>query len=197
MPRRSPRSGPCCKTGRRGRRTATPSCSRVWRLDEPDEETLTCAGLLARSRAVAAALQARCRPRDRALILCPPGLGLHRRVLRLPACRRRGRACVSAPQRRAHGPAPHHHRRRRRLRHPHPRHLAGEAVCAAIRQAVARDHEVEPHAVVLIRPASLPRTSSGKIERTRARTLFLSEGLAEVGPLATRGSRSGASITAV
>ena len=54
------------------------------------------------------------------------------------------------------------------------------AVCDAMRRAITRDHEVEPYAVVLIKPATLPRTSSGKIERTRARTLFLSGGLAEV-----------------
>ena len=64
-----------------------------WRLDEPDEETLTCASLLARSRAVAAALQARCRPRDRALILCPPGLGY---IVAFFACQLAGVVAVPA-----------------------------------------------------------------------------------------------------
>ena len=64
-----------------------------WRLDESDEETLTCAGLLARSRAVAAALQARCRPRDRVLILCPPGLGY---IVAFFACQLAGVVAVPA-----------------------------------------------------------------------------------------------------
>uniref|UniRef100_UPI003729C8C9 beta-ketoacyl synthase N-terminal-like domain-containing protein n=1 Tax=Yoonia sp. R2-816 TaxID=3342638 RepID=UPI003729C8C9 len=60
------------------------------------------------------------------------------------------------------------------------RKLDGDAVSAAIRQAIVAEHEIEPHAIVLIRPVSLPRTTSGKIRRRRARELFLSGELSEV-----------------
>ncbi len=42
----------------------------------------------------------------------------------------------------------------------------------AIREAVAREHNVALAEVVLIAPASLPKTSSGKIQRARARQLY-------------------------
>jgi acyl carrier protein len=48
-----------------------------------------------------------------------------------------------------------------------------DEVAAAIRRAVTEEHEVEPHAVVLIRPASILKTSSGKIQRRGCRTAFL------------------------
>jgi len=53
---------------------------------------------------------------------------------------------------------------------------AGEAL-AAVRRAVAEEHEVEPHAVVLIRRGGLPKTSSGKVRRRACRELYLSGGL--------------------
>lgn len=46
-------------------------------------------------------------------------------------------------------------------------------VVAAIRRAVTEEHEVEPHAVVLIRPATILKTSSGKIQRRACRASFL------------------------
>ncbi|WP_437290235.1 amino acid adenylation domain-containing protein [Sorangium sp. So ce406] len=44
----------------------------------------------------------------------------------------------------------------------------GEAppdVVEALRSAIAREHDVQPHAVVLLRPRTIPKTSSGKIQR--------------------------------
>ncbi|MGK3964938.1 amino acid adenylation domain-containing protein [Sorangium sp. So ce118] len=38
-------------------------------------------------------------------------------------------------------------------------------VVEALRSAVAREHDVQPHAVLLLRPRSIPKTSSGKIQR--------------------------------
>ncbi|WP_438019494.1 amino acid adenylation domain-containing protein [Sorangium sp. So ce315] len=38
-------------------------------------------------------------------------------------------------------------------------------VALAVRSAVAREHDVQPHAVVLLRPRTIPKTSSGKIQR--------------------------------
>jgi amino acid adenylation domain-containing protein len=47
-------------------------------------------------------------------------------------------------------------------------------VMAAIRQAVAEQNDVEVHAIRLIRMVSLPRTSSGKVQRHACREAFLS-----------------------
>ncbi|AVH69203.1 non-ribosomal peptide synthetase [Nostoc sp. 'Lobaria pulmonaria (5183) cyanobiont'] len=45
-------------------------------------------------------------------------------------------------------------------------------VASAIRQAIAQDHEVQVYGVVLIKPGSIPKTSSGKIQRRATRTQF-------------------------
>jgi amino acid adenylation domain-containing protein len=47
------------------------------------------------------------------------------------------------------------------------------AVNAAISEAIAQSHEVRAYAVVLIRAGSIPRTSSGKIQRFECRREFL------------------------
>lgn len=51
--------------------------------------------------------------------------------------------------------------------------LDGEAVTTALREAMAAQHGLHLHAVCLLRPASLPMTSSGKIQRHACRQLFL------------------------
>jgi acyl-CoA synthetase (AMP-forming)/AMP-acid ligase II/acyl carrier protein len=43
----------------------------------------------------------------------------------------------------------------------------------AIRTAIVAEHEIDPYAIVLIRPASLPVTSSGKVQRSRCREMYL------------------------
>ncbi|HEX3526557.1 MAG TPA: amino acid adenylation domain-containing protein, partial [Thermoanaerobaculia bacterium] len=58
---------------------------------------------------------------------------------------------------------------------------AVEEVAAAVRRSLAEEHEVQLYELVLIRPASLPRTSSGKVQRHRCRELYLEGGLAVVG----------------
>jgi acyl transferase domain-containing protein/acyl-CoA synthetase (AMP-forming)/AMP-acid ligase II/acyl carrier protein len=50
---------------------------------------------------------------------------------------------------------------------------SSEDVVAAIRSALAESHEVHPDAVVLIEPRTIPRTSSGKIQRYACRDAFL------------------------
>ncbi|MDZ8261463.1 non-ribosomal peptide synthetase [Nostoc sp. ChiQUE01b] len=45
-------------------------------------------------------------------------------------------------------------------------------VVNAIRQAVTDEHEVQVYAVVLIKPGSIPKTSSGKIQRRATRAQF-------------------------
>jgi natural product biosynthesis luciferase-like monooxygenase protein len=49
-----------------------------------------------------------------------------------------------------------------------------------IRQSVAREHELQPFAVVLIRPGSLPKTSSGKVQRKFCKKAFLEGALENV-----------------
>src|SRR5579863_8469272 len=55
-----------------------------------------------------------------------------------------------------------------------------EDVVAAIRRALAESHEVHPEAIVLIEPRTIPRTSSGKIQRYACREAFLAGTLAIV-----------------
>ncbi|WP_198299647.1 non-ribosomal peptide synthetase [Tumebacillus avium] len=52
-----------------------------------------------------------------------------------------------------------------------------EEVTTSIRQAVAKHHELQVYAVVLIKPASIPKTSSGKIQRHLCKERFLHGGL--------------------
>jgi acyl-CoA synthetase (AMP-forming)/AMP-acid ligase II len=53
------------------------------------------------------------------------------------------------------------------------RHEDWARVVNRIRRAIVERHEVEPYAVVLPRQASLPRTTSGKIQRRCCRQLYL------------------------
>ncbi|HEX4959260.1 MAG TPA: amino acid adenylation domain-containing protein [Thermoanaerobaculia bacterium] len=56
-----------------------------------------------------------------------------------------------------------------------------EEIAAAVRLAVAGEHEVSVAEVVLIRPETLPRTSSGKVRRRACRHLYLEGGLRVLG----------------
>jgi acyl-CoA synthetase (AMP-forming)/AMP-acid ligase II/acyl carrier protein len=51
--------------------------------------------------------------------------------------------------------------------------LDGEAIVAAIRRAVMEAHELAVYAVALLKPLTLPKTSSGKIQRHLAKSGFL------------------------
>ncbi|MFJ6381758.1 type I polyketide synthase [Kitasatospora sp. NPDC092039] len=55
-----------------------------------------------------------------------------------------------------------------------------EEVVRSIRLAVVEEHGLDPQTVVLIRPAQLPLTSSGKVRRQECRRLFLEDGLKPV-----------------
>ncbi|MGH7087270.1 MAG: hypothetical protein ACREFQ_00035, partial [Stellaceae bacterium] len=50
--------------------------------------------------------------------------------------------------------------------------LDSREVAATIREAVTREHDLAPYRIVLIRPGTLPQTTSGKIQRGRARQLW-------------------------
>lgn len=54
-------------------------------------------------------------------------------------------------------------------------------VAGAIRQAVADKHDLQVFAIVLIKPMSIPKTSSGKIQRRACKTAFLNGELEVVG----------------
>jgi acyl-CoA synthetase (AMP-forming)/AMP-acid ligase II/acyl carrier protein len=53
------------------------------------------------------------------------------------------------------------------------RNVELDDVARCIRWAVADEHEINPHAIVLIRHASLPVTTSGKVQRSLCRRLYL------------------------
>lgn len=61
------------------------------------------------------------------------------------------------------------------------RGLDVDRVSEAIRQAVTEVHEIAVYAVVLVRPFTLPKTSSGKIQRHLCRAAFLEAALKVVG----------------
>src|SRR6185295_7212450 len=55
-----------------------------------------------------------------------------------------------------------------------------EEIAAAIRSTIAREHEVSVHTVVLLRLGTIPKTSSGKIQRHACRAAYQSGGLTVV-----------------
>ncbi|WP_158101054.1 non-ribosomal peptide synthetase [Variovorax sp. JS1663] len=58
-----------------------------------------------------------------------------------------------------------------------------EAVFRAVRRAIALEHGLPVHAVALLRAGTLPRTSSGKVQRQRCREAFLADELQLAAPL--------------
>ena len=66
--------------------------------------------------------------------------------------------------------------------------LLGEEVVNAIRHIVAEEFEVQPYAILIVKAGSVPKTSSGKVQRRASRRMFLSnsfETLAEWSESAT------------
>jgi acyl-CoA synthetase (AMP-forming)/AMP-acid ligase II len=61
------------------------------------------------------------------------------------------------------------------------RNLDVPAVAAAIREAVTRQHEIAIETIALIPPATLPKTTSGKIQRGLAKQQWLEGGFEVVG----------------
>jgi ABC exporter DevB family membrane fusion protein len=57
------------------------------------------------------------------------------------------------------------------------RHLDVDSVIRAIRQVVMEQHNLEVYAVLLLKPGSIPKTSSGKIQRHACRQGFTAGGL--------------------
>lgn len=61
------------------------------------------------------------------------------------------------------------------------RHFNQQEVMEAIRRSVFQDHELQAYAIALIKPASIPKTSSGKIQRHACRDQFLKNQLKLIG----------------
>lgn len=61
------------------------------------------------------------------------------------------------------------------------RNLDVDAVIQAIRQSVAEDYELQVHTVVLIKAGSIPKTTSGKLQRYACREEFLRGNLNVIG----------------
>jgi amino acid adenylation domain-containing protein len=59
--------------------------------------------------------------------------------------------------------------------------LPVDEIGQAVRLAVAAEHELPVHEVVLLQPGALPKTSSGKLQRGKARALYLEGALRPVG----------------
>ncbi len=65
------------------------------------------------------------------------------------------------------------------------RQIDVEEIIAAIREAITREHEIAAREIVLIRTGSLPKTTSGKIQRRLTRQMFLAGTLSVVQSAAT------------
>ena len=61
------------------------------------------------------------------------------------------------------------------------RKLNVEEVTKAIRSAIAQSHELQTHAIVLLKTGSIPKTSSGKIQRHACKAGYLDGSLNSVG----------------
>jgi acyl transferase domain-containing protein/acyl-CoA synthetase (AMP-forming)/AMP-acid ligase II/SAM-dependent methyltransferase/acyl carrier protein len=56
-----------------------------------------------------------------------------------------------------------------------------DEIARVVCQAIAEEHSLEVYAVVLLKPMSIPKTSSGKIQRRACREAFLSKSLNAIG----------------
>jgi acyl-CoA synthetase (AMP-forming)/AMP-acid ligase II/acyl carrier protein len=57
------------------------------------------------------------------------------------------------------------------------RQLPAEEIFAAIRRAVSEQHQLKIYAIALLKPGSIPKTSSGKTQRTECRAQYLDDRL--------------------
>lgn len=56
-----------------------------------------------------------------------------------------------------------------------------ENIFKTIHQAIGEQHEVQPSAIILIKPGTLPKTSSGKVQRHQTRVQYLAGNLEIIG----------------
>jgi acyl transferase domain-containing protein/acyl-CoA synthetase (AMP-forming)/AMP-acid ligase II/pimeloyl-ACP methyl ester carboxylesterase len=74
------------------------------------------------------------------------------------------------------------------------RQLDVAAVTKAIRTAILQNHELNPHAIVLLKTASVPKTSSGKIQRHACKAGFMARTLDVVGEAVTSSTTVGENV---
>jgi acyl-CoA synthetase (AMP-forming)/AMP-acid ligase II len=67
----------------------------------------------------------------------------------------------------------------------HRRDLEIDEIIGCIREAVVNEHEIALDSIVLIRPGSIPKTTSGKIQRNLARRMWLQNSFKAVDMLST------------
>jgi acyl-CoA synthetase (AMP-forming)/AMP-acid ligase II len=67
----------------------------------------------------------------------------------------------------------------------HRRNMEIEEIVGCIREAVANEHEITLDSIVLIRPGSIPKTTSGKIQRSLARQMWLQNAFEPIDALVT------------
>src|SRR5262245_64717394 len=67
----------------------------------------------------------------------------------------------------------------------HRRDLEIDEIIGCIREAVANEYEIALDSIVLIRPGSIPKTTSGKIQRSLARQMWLQNSFKGVDMLST------------
>ena len=70
------------------------------------------------------------------------------------------------------------------------RHPDIDEVASAIRQAVAEKHDLQVFAIILVKPMSIPKTSSGKIQRRACKSAFLDNTLEVVSQWSVKKSSS-------
>lgn len=69
------------------------------------------------------------------------------------------------------------------------------SVGEAVRRAVAEEHDADLHTLVVLRPGGLPKTSSGKIQRSECRRRFLDAALEAHGHWRANGHSNGRGLT--
>jgi amino acid adenylation domain-containing protein len=66
-----------------------------------------------------------------------------------------------------------------------------------VRQAVTEEHEVQPYAIAFVRAGSIPKTSSGKLQRRASRAMFLSGSFEILAEWRGEATQSGETLLAV
>ena len=83
------------------------------------------------------------------------------------------------------------------IRRTHLRTFDFEKAVAAIRHVISEFHGIEVEAIVFIKPSTIPKTSSGKIQRLKAKQLFLSNELQKVAEWRLHNRVAGSDATTV
>ena len=66
------------------------------------------------------------------------------------------------------------------LKEPHPKSNKFESIVDAVRSEVFKEHSLSLSCIVLVKQKTMPKTTSGKIQRSKAQQTYLSKSLQEV-----------------